>query len=31
LYYANYVNDWITPRDLNLFGEPPEVDGGKAR
>jgi predicted secreted protein len=31
LYYANYVNGWITPHDLNLFGEPPEVDGGKSR
>lgn len=23
LYYANYVNGWITPDDLNLFGQPP--------
>lgn len=24
LYYANYVNGWIGPDDLNLFGSPPE-------
>lgn len=23
LYYANYVNGWIAPGDLNLFGQPP--------
>ncbi|MCK9541856.1 MAG: DUF1467 family protein [Novosphingobium sp.] len=23
LYYANYVNGWITPQDLDLFGAPP--------
>lgn len=23
LYVANYVYGWITPDDLNLFGEPP--------
>jgi predicted secreted protein len=27
LYYANYVNGWIGPQDINLFGEPPEADG----
>ena len=24
LYYANYVNGWIGPEDLNFFGRPPE-------
>ena len=24
LYYANYVNGWIGPDDLNFFGRPPE-------
>lgn len=23
LYYANYVNQWITVEDLNFFGKPP--------
>lgn len=23
LYYANYVNGWFTPQDINLFGNPP--------
>jgi len=23
LYYVNYVNGWIMPEDLNLFGKPP--------
>lgn len=23
LYVANYVYGWITPNDLNVFGEPP--------
>ncbi|MCB2075219.1 MAG: DUF1467 family protein [Novosphingobium sp.] len=27
LYYANYVNGWIEVGDLNLFGEPPEIEG----
>lgn len=27
LYYANYVNGWIQPDDLNFFGHPPNVDG----
>ncbi len=26
LYYANYVNGWISPQDLNLFGSPPPLD-----
>ncbi len=25
-YYANYVNGWIGPRDLNLFGNAPPLD-----
>lgn len=24
LYYLNYVNGWIMPNDLNVFGSPPE-------
>jgi predicted secreted protein len=24
LYYANYVNGWIGPDDLNFFGRPPK-------
>lgn len=24
LYVANYVNGWVTPEDINLFGAPPE-------
>ncbi len=27
LYYANYVQGWIVPDDLNLFGKPPNADG----
>lgn len=27
LYYANYVNGWIVPDDLDLFGTPPNYDG----
>ena len=30
LYYANYVNGWIVPADLNLFGSPPNYDGSPA-
>ena len=26
LYYANYVNGWIMPEDLNLFGRPAIAD-----
>lgn len=28
LYYANYVNQWITQDDLNFFGKPPVSDLG---
>jgi len=28
LYYANYVNGWIMPHDLDFFGDPPNADGG---
>ena len=28
LYYANYVNGWIRPEDLNFFGKPPKVSNG---
>jgi predicted secreted protein len=27
LFYANYVNGWIRPDDLNFFGTPPNFDG----
>lgn len=27
LYVANYVYGWITPQDINVFGEPPRVTG----
>ena len=27
LYVANYSYGWITPDDLNLFGEPPGAAG----
>jgi predicted secreted protein len=26
-YYANYVNGWIMPEDLNFFGKPPSLTG----
>ncbi|MCC6828998.1 MAG: DUF1467 family protein [Novosphingobium sp.] len=26
-YYANYVNGWIAPQDLDFFGKPPNYDG----
>ena len=26
LYVANYVQGWITPDDLNLFGKPPRSE-----
>ena len=29
LFYANYVNGWIGPKDLDLFGDPPNYDGTK--
>jgi predicted secreted protein len=28
-YYANYVNGWIMPDDLNFFGNPPNYDGSR--
>ncbi len=28
-YYANYVNGWIMPEDLNVFGKPPNYDGSR--
>jgi predicted secreted protein len=28
LYYANYVNGWIMPHDLDFF-DPPNPDGGR--
>lgn len=28
LYYANYVNGWIGPEDINLFKVPPEASSG---
>lgn len=31
LYYANYVNGWIMPEDLNIFGTPPNHDGGEPK
>jgi predicted secreted protein len=30
LYYANYVNGWIGPQDLNFIGSPPETGGGQS-
>jgi predicted secreted protein len=29
LYYANYVNGWIGPDDINVFGKPPALYGEK--
>jgi predicted secreted protein len=29
LYYANYVQGWLTVKDLDFFGNPPSVDGTK--
>lgn len=23
IYIANFINGWVTPDDLNIFGEPP--------
>lgn len=31
LYYANYVNGWVVPQDLNFFGEPPESGSSPGR
>jgi predicted secreted protein len=27
LYYANYIQGWVTVRDLDFFGDAPSVDG----
>lgn len=27
LFYANYVNGWISANDINVFGKPPNYDG----
>ena len=27
LFYANYVNGWVTAHDLNFIGSPPNYDG----
>ncbi len=29
LYYANFVNGWITTDDINFFGTPPSYDGSR--
>jgi len=29
LYVANYVQGWITPEDINLFGDPPGWKDGR--
>lgn len=29
LYYANYVQGWLTVQDLDFFGDPPGADGPK--
>lgn len=29
LYYANYVNGWIMPQDVDFSGGPPNPDGSK--
>lgn len=29
LYYANYVQGWLTVQDLDFFGDPPAADGSK--
>ena len=29
LYYANYVQGWVTTSDLDFFGTPPNYDGSK--
>lgn len=31
LFYANYVNDWVSTEDFNLFGEPPNYDGAPSQ
>ena len=27
LFYANYANHWIVPKDVNFLGSPPNYDG----
>lgn len=27
LFYANYVNGWVGPKDLDFTGGPPNLDG----
>jgi predicted secreted protein len=29
LYVANYIYGWITPQDLNVFGEPSGIASGR--
>lgn len=29
LYYANYVQGWLTVQDLDFFGDPPGYEGAK--
>lgn len=29
LFYANYLNGWILPEDLDFFGDPPNADGSR--
>lgn len=29
LYYANYLQGWLTVQDLDFFGDPPSADGTK--
>jgi predicted secreted protein len=31
LFYANYLNDWVTTEDLNVFGDPPNYDGSPSK
>ncbi|WP_033924547.1 DUF1467 family protein [Sphingomonas sp. 35-24ZXX] len=26
MFYANYLNGWIAPSDVNIFGKPPGVE-----
>ncbi len=30
LFYANYVNGWIEPKDLDFTGGPPNMDGTRS-
>ena len=29
LFYANFVNGWISTDDINFFGKPPSYDGSR--